>query len=37
MEIILLIHLEDIQPLTEFQRNTRSAIAKLKKTGDPQY
>lgn len=27
------IHLEDIQSLTEFQRNTREAIAKLKKTG----
>jgi hypothetical protein len=35
MEIILLIHLEDIQPLTEFQRNTRSAIAKLKKNRRP--
>lgn len=35
MEIIPLIHLEDIQSLTEFQRNSRSSIKRLKKTGRP--
>jgi len=29
------IHLEDIQSLTEFQRNSRSSIRRLKKTGRP--
>jgi PHD/YefM family antitoxin component YafN of YafNO toxin-antitoxin module len=29
------IHLEDIQSLTEFQRNSRSSIKRLKKTGRP--
>lgn len=28
-----MIHLEDIQSLTEFQRNTRESIERLKKTG----
>ncbi len=30
-----MIDLKDIQPLTEFQRNTRSAIARLKKNRRP--
>lgn len=30
-----MIHLKDIQSLTEFQRNTRQSIARLKKTGRP--
>lgn len=30
-----MIHLEDIQSLTEFQRNSRSSIKRLKKTGRP--
>lgn len=30
-----MIHLEDIQSLTEFQRNSRSSIERLKKTGRP--
>jgi prevent-host-death family protein len=30
-----MVHLKDIQSLTEFQRNTRESIARLKKTGRP--
>ena len=30
-----MVHLEDIQSLTEFQRKTRQSIARLKKTGRP--
>lgn len=30
-----MIDLEDVQPLTEFQRDTKKAIAKLKKTRRP--
>ncbi len=35
MDIVPVIHLEDIQSLTEFQRNSRSSIKRLKKTGRP--
>ena len=35
MESYGMVHLKDIQSLTEFQRNTRQSIARLKKTGRP--
>ena len=30
-----MVHLKDIQSLTEFQRKTRESIARLKRTGRP--
>jgi PHD/YefM family antitoxin component YafN of YafNO toxin-antitoxin module len=35
MEAAAMIHVEDIQSLTEFQRTARESIARLKKTGRP--
>src|SRR5437868_1570111 len=32
---LYMVHMKDIQSLTEFQRKTRKSIARLKKTGRP--
>ena len=36
MKALSKIHLEDIQPLTEFQRNAKAHLTRVNKTGRPE-